>query len=108
MKKSVALVSAFVSVFGLSACDRERTVVTTPDSPPVVAQTTPSPAPPPPTTVQVPVPVPVPVPGPPGPPGKPGDPGMPGEQGPTGATGAPGDPGHTRVIIVPPAASAPR
>jgi len=90
MKQSTLLMSAFLSVLSLSACDREKTVVTNPPSPPVVATTGPSPAPPP-VTVQVPTPVPVP--GPPGPQGEPGKP------------GAPGD---THVIVTQPAASEPK
>jgi hypothetical protein len=91
MKQSTLLMSAFLSVLSLSACDREKTVVSNPPAP-AVATTEPSPAPPP-VTVQVPVPVPVPVPGPPGPQGEPGK------------AGAPGD---THVIVTPPAASEPK
>ena len=87
MKQSTLLITALVGVLSLSACERDKTVVSNP-SPPVVAATEPAPAPPP-TTVQVPVPVP----GPPGPQGEPGKP------------GAPGD---TNVIVMPPAASAPK
>jgi len=64
-----------------------------------------------PTVVNVP-PTPVAVPGPAGPQGEAGSQGNTGNTGSTGATGSPGDPGQTgsgtTVIVVPPAASAPR
>jgi len=89
MKKSAALISAFVSVLALSACDRPTTVVTNPPSATSTSGTS-SREPTPPVVVQQQVPVPVPVPGPPGPQGEPGK------------QGAPGD---TAVVVVPPAAA---
>lgn len=89
MKNSVALVSAFVSVLALSACDRPTTVVSNPPATSTsgTSSTEPAQAP---VVVQQQVPVPVPVPGPPGP------------QGETGKQGAPGD---TAVVVVPSAAA---
>ena len=91
MKQSFPLISAFVSVLALSACDRPTTVVTNPPAGTSTSGTssTTEPAPPP-VVVQQQVPVPVPVPGPPGP------------QGEAGKQGAPGD---TAVVVVPPVAA---
>ena len=72
MKTSISILLAVLLGAGLSACERETTVVQ-----------------------------PVPVPGPQGKAGPEGPPGAPGPQGATGDQGPRGRPGDTAVVIVP-------